>query len=295
MEEARSLPIQEYADNLRSCYEALVSMEALIHLDNSTNLLKLGEKLPGYLQSRWRSLVLKLHKETPSRRPAMVDLVEFTEDAAMEANDPVYGLKPRKVPHQSTIKGTSLTTTDPPADVTTTQWSTGCPVCERGHEAIECGIIRRLNPTERMKRARDLKLCFSCLKPGHRTRRCRADMKCKVSGCQRRHATLLHNSWASETTGAGQQQHHGITQGSAAQVATSNNYSVSQSQGPAHPQQSPPFNGHIDSSHFVQGRKVALPIVVEMVRVPDSETVIETYALLHSGSTHTFLHRGTAE
>ena len=94
--ETSTLPLQEYADNLRACYGALTSMNALAHLDNSTNLPKLVEKLPGYLQSRWRSLALKLRKEKPSRRPALRDLVDFAQDAALEANDPLYGIKPKK-------------------------------------------------------------------------------------------------------------------------------------------------------------------------------------------------------
>ena len=84
---------------------ALMSMDALTHLDNSTNLPKLVDKLPGYLQSRWRGLALKLWKESPPRRPALVDLVEFVEDAALEANDPLFGVKQRK---PQPTKGTSL-------------------------------------------------------------------------------------------------------------------------------------------------------------------------------------------
>ena len=78
MGENRTVPLQEYADNLRSCYEALTAMNSLTHLDNSTNLPKLVQRLPGYLQSRWRGLALQLRKERPARRPAL--LVEFTQD-----------------------------------------------------------------------------------------------------------------------------------------------------------------------------------------------------------------------
>ena len=106
--ETRTVPLQEYADNLRSCYEALTTMNALAHLDNSTNLPKLVDKLPGYLQSRWRGLALKLRKETPPRRPALCDLVEFVEDAALEVNDPLYGIKPRKQAQPPIVRSTSL-------------------------------------------------------------------------------------------------------------------------------------------------------------------------------------------
>ena len=44
--ETKTLSLQEYADNLRACYGALTSINTLAHLDNSTNLPKLVEKLP---------------------------------------------------------------------------------------------------------------------------------------------------------------------------------------------------------------------------------------------------------
>ena len=50
--ETRTVPLQEYADNQHSCYESLMNMNALTHLDNSMNLPKLIERLPGYLQSQ---------------------------------------------------------------------------------------------------------------------------------------------------------------------------------------------------------------------------------------------------
>ena len=110
--DTKALPLQEYADNLRACFGALTSMNALAHLDNSTNLPKLVEKLPGYLQSRWRSLALKLRKEKPSRRPALSDLVEFAQDAALEANDPLYGIKPRKSAQLPVVRGASMMIAD---------------------------------------------------------------------------------------------------------------------------------------------------------------------------------------
>ena len=112
--DTKALPLQEYVDNLRACFSALTSMNALAHLDNSTNLPKLVEKLPGYLQSRWCSLALKLRKEKPSRWPALCDLVEFAQDAALEANDPLYSIKPKKPAQSVTVRGTSLATSAVP-------------------------------------------------------------------------------------------------------------------------------------------------------------------------------------
>ena len=189
--ENRTIPLQEYADNVRSCYEALISMDALAHLDNSTNLPKLVERLPGYLQSRWRGLALKLRKESPPRRPALADLLEFMHDAALEANDPLYGIKPRKPAQPHVVRGTSLTIadsplvtaeytdTDPEMDTDSVKDITkdnnalpACAVCNGRHAATKCRTLRRLALNDRMVKVRSLNLCFCCLKPGHVSSRC---------------------------------------------------------------------------------------------------------------------------
>ena len=70
-------------------------------------------------------------------------------------------------------------------------------------------MLRELGLSDRIGRVRALHLCFVCLRPGHMSRVCQADMRCEVSECQRRHATVLHGaSWPSrarsDTSGAGQ-------------------------------------------------------------------------------------------
>ena len=128
---------------------------------------------------------------------------------------------------------------------------------------------------------KELRLCFSCLKPGHGSRKCPTKQMCKVPGCERYHAAFLHETTLDNASSqprrtwiaqAGSQDNSGLPAG--------------QSRRPVVVQQ--PFAGHVRSSHFVQGRKVALPIVAVRVKAPDSDRDIETYALLDSGSTQSF-------
>ena len=90
-----------------------------------------------------------------------------------------------------------------------TQAASACAVCNGKHAATECRTLRELGLSDRLGRVRALHLCFVCLRPGHVSRACEADMCCEVSECQRRHATVLHGaSWPSrarsDTSGAGQ-------------------------------------------------------------------------------------------
>ena len=194
----RIVPLQEYADNLRFCFEALTAMNALIHLDNSTNLPKLVERLPGYLQSRWCGLTLQLRKEHPARRPALANHMEFVQDVALEANDPLYSIKPRKSVQLCVVRGASMMVADAPftadADMdndrdsqmdTSSEMDTSatdttrdtrnapaCAVCKGNHAATKCHMLRKLRPSDRINKVRSLHLRFSCLKPGHGSYRC---------------------------------------------------------------------------------------------------------------------------
>ena len=84
------LNLQRYSDDLKSCKEVLNAMGKLSEIDNQTNLVKIVEKLPTYLQNRWKQEVRKLG-ERSNRRPQFGDIVSFVDKAAQEANDPVYG------------------------------------------------------------------------------------------------------------------------------------------------------------------------------------------------------------
>ena len=320
--ENRTVPLQEYADNLRSCFEALTAMNALTHLDNSTNLPKLVERLPGYLQSRWRGLALQLRKERPARRPALADLVEFVQDAALEANDPLYGIKPRKSAQPPVVRGASMMIADAhfaaDADMdsdrdsqldTSSEMDTGttdstkdtrkvpaCAVCNGKHVATKCRTLRRLGPKDRIEKVRSLHLCFSCLKPGHGSYRCQERLRCKVQGCQRHHATLLHGStWPSSTTstdtsGAGQSHTRIVQAGASQETSTPPPSSPAvHSQGSEAQGQGVMCSGHVVESAV---QKVALPTVAVKVKAPGSDSCVDTYALLDTGASRSFCTEG---
>ena len=84
--------LQEYADELRSCYETVNAMgpELKVEMNSQSTMLKLIERLPRFLQNRWKHHVWEL-KRRKERRPNYGDLMEFVEGAAEEENDPRLG------------------------------------------------------------------------------------------------------------------------------------------------------------------------------------------------------------
>ena len=219
----------------------------------------------------------------------------FTEDAA---NDPVYDLKPKNLPQQSTVKATSLvtttsieamdTTTDYPVMDTimentkhVTQKAPECAVCQGKHSTTKYCMLRRMGPSEQLNKVRSLHV-FCCLRPGHGSRRCEDKDVCGVLGCQRFYATLLHDvSWPSSSkdiSGTGQTHTRIVQAGTSLDSHTPPPSSpLGQARGPAL-QQLPAggpdaegpgamFSGHTTSfDHCPRYRKVALPIVTVSVK-----------------------------
>lgn len=67
--------------------------------------------------------------------------------------------------------------------------SVKCDVCAEAHMTFNCEQFLNLTPPERFEKAKQLHLCINCLKPSHKTSKCKSS-KCKT--CQKLHNTLLH-------------------------------------------------------------------------------------------------------
>ena len=144
--------LREFADELRASYESLDALDALDELQNQRNLSEIIKKLPGYLQNKWRDVVrrLKVHER---QRPDLQDIVEYVEEAAAVASDPVYGNQGQKSERNPTSTRAAYATST----------SSPCLVCEKeGHEALSCEKFIALQPEDRLQTAIRLKLCFIC-------------------------------------------------------------------------------------------------------------------------------------
>ena len=176
------MPLREFADELRAGYESLDALDALDELQTQGNLSEIIKKLPGYLQNKWRDVVrrLKVHEH---RRPDLQDVVEYVEEAAAVASDPVYGNQGQKSERNSASTRVAYATSN----------SSPCLVCEKeGHEVLSCEKFVALRPEDRLQTAIRLRLCFVCLKGGHITRDYTSKMRCRADNCGRMHATMLH-------------------------------------------------------------------------------------------------------
>ena len=160
------MSLREFADELRAGYESLDALDALDELQTQGNLSEIIKKLPAHLQNKWRDVVrhLKIHERW---RPDLQDVVEYVEEAAAVASNPVYGSQGQKSERNPASTRAAYATST----------SSSCPICEKeGHEALSCEKFTALQLEDRLQTAICLKLCFVCLKGGHITRDCTSKM-----------------------------------------------------------------------------------------------------------------------
>ena len=268
------MSLREFADELRAGYESLDALDALDELQTQGNLSEIIKKLPGYLQNKWRDVVrrLKVHEH---RRPDLQDVVEYVEEAAAVASDPVYGNQGQKLERNPASTRAAYATSA----------SSPCPVCEKeGHEALSCKKFIALQPEDHLQTAIRLKLCFVCLKRGHITQNCTSKMRCKAEDCERMHATMLHAANWSRLREQGRRRRE--------RAVNDRNREV--------PAEEPSATGSV---YHTQGRedtprdtsstqrtKIALPLVPMRIYSPESKRSHSTYALLDTGSNVTLCH-----
>ncbi|XP_055643539.1 uncharacterized protein LOC129779832 [Toxorhynchites rutilus septentrionalis] len=87
-------------------------------------------------------------------------------------------------------KRNQVSNKQPNSRVNTATVSANCEFCEGNHFAFKCSSFHGLDIDERLKMVRDKRVCFNCLRRGHRGLDCPSSKCC--SKCQRRHHSLLH-------------------------------------------------------------------------------------------------------
>ena len=280
--------LQEMADDLRSCKETLGAMSKLEEIDTRRSMVKIVERLPQPLQSRWRRLVVK-SLETTNRYPSIAELVCFISEAAREVTDPVFGVSENKVRKPERGRGASFGVQADESQQGSGRWGRGSDpkvrdakikhdvrrLCRGGHSLSVCSRFRAMSPGEKLSFVWGKRLCFSCFDGRHVASQCRAGVVCGVEGCTEKHSKLLQQSFmrpAKENFG---EQQATPNPGASSHLIESHTHACSS-----------PRRGQT---------KLALPIVPVKARAKGQTAYHYTYALLDSGSTKTFCSESLIE
>ena len=278
--------LREYSDDLNSCKETLKAMGKLNEINNQTNLLRIVEKLPVYVQNSWRKEArdIRVNKQMS---PGIEDLTAFIQRAAEIANDPVFGnttsvreeaprqneqRHARRYGEQLQLRNTNVNMSAVANSSQDANSHIQCPMCHAEHTLFRCDDFRRMKVDERLQFVRAKKLCDNCLRQGHKAAQCLKPTRCTVAGCARKHTKFLHILHAGPPRN-----------GAVAQSGGQPREQISQD-GDA----SRPAEVQCGLTGAGVGPRVSLPIVPVQVRVKGSEHTVRTCALLDSGSTNSF-------
>ncbi|XP_014675467.1 PREDICTED: uncharacterized protein LOC106815516 [Priapulus caudatus] len=202
--------LDDFAVFLMECQHAVGSVQAGQVLEYADHIRQLVKKLPFYLHDRWRTIVQRTRDS--ERLVRFKHLVDFVRGEAKKATDPLYGrdvlsadngkiaggkqfYSKAKGGMRSLASSTENGGSDRPTQGSTeTNWGRAkkfafeapCVFCKNANHAMnQCENVIAKPANERSEFVKANRLCFGCLKLGHRKRECRGREACKsnVSFC----------------------------------------------------------------------------------------------------------------
>ena len=164
-------------------------------LSSSENLRRVVEKLPNELAREWGREVFRLRPARPTLETfskwlqVQVSILSFS---AVQSGAPERK-RAAAPPREGAVRRTALATGAAcEAEPEEPRSPPLCRVCGDKHKVADCPSFKAKTLEERMEVVYDEGLCFSCLRKGHWTRRCRSARKCGIRGCKLLHHQLLH-------------------------------------------------------------------------------------------------------
>lgn len=270
--------LQDLSDDLENCTIILEVAGRLSEISTDEKLVKIVQRLPPYLRSRWQARAREIRDK--DEIPSINHLKELVRKAARERNDPVFGSifdrgdnkdkHPSKRTTVSNHKGhvfaTQVDVKESPVNTTTTEQRWKCFYCQGDHRLTDCKDYGAISSRDKLQFVRSRKLCENCLSSTHFAGGCKWPNACKVQDCtfSRKHLGVLHEALLS------------LRQDKQVKQPESKDNKES-------------FVGLIDKKASREVTRIkALPIVPVKVKGKGSRNVVKVYALLDTGSTSTW-------
>ena len=196
--------------DMEKCQITLSEIGFMSDINSSENMRKIVKRLPIHLRSKWvekASSVIESGQE-----PNFDDLLKFVQSRALVANT-MYGqdlaneskhaqISNNKSPGKANSqrgKFVALSTSasghkSPGNDSHATRLRSplSCVHCKQNHRLIDCSEFKLLDYEGKIDIIRKHGMCMNCLNFKHFAKFCRKGSCCDVSGCTRKHHTMLH-------------------------------------------------------------------------------------------------------
>ena len=166
-----------HVQNLRFHEQELLGVSELIVI------YILSSALDGETRELWEASIekkqLPKYQETMDFLKKRCDILERCESAATVAS----------AVESAVPTAPQLSIPTKIASAATTSNDVVCELCGGSHPNFKCGLFRGMSVAERWAKIRDERMCFNCLRKGHRVESCPSERTCK---CGKKHNSLLH-------------------------------------------------------------------------------------------------------
>lgn len=192
--------LRSYVNYLKQCVASMNKIHTLKDLNTLKEMKKILSKLPSHLEQRWIRECTKF-QESHGQFPVLSDLCNFLQMEVKVANHPLN--KSQQQQMDQTSQNIATTNRKQQSHIYNTNISESiqsktiqCIFCKiNNHQTVNCWLLAKQGEQEIQKFITNNNLCFYCLKEGHSYQNCRSRryLECKVSGCNGKHATVLHD------------------------------------------------------------------------------------------------------
>ena len=147
--------------------ESIMSKQKWNYLDTPHILCALISKLPSHARDKWNRKVIMIRR-FHGREPELSDFIDFVDDEALLASDPLFSQEPLKQYNERQEKGTRKLkcyvshAAEPVKNESDVSSGNDCPVCEGRHDLDNCRKFNDLTLEERSIILRKKKLCYGC-------------------------------------------------------------------------------------------------------------------------------------
>ena len=180
LREGDSEALLTLSDKIENCCHAMEELNSS-EFDCTTNLKQIYDRLPDYLQAKWRKSVRMFRDKTGGREPTLKDFSYFISTESLAENDPVYrrsNSTPVKVKADTSkkfafqprftdsMRVTTLATDvgkPKPTDLKYFSIKDMCKVCKGSHEIRKCPVFlaKSVNWRRRFSKFNALSLSLS--------------------------------------------------------------------------------------------------------------------------------------
>ena len=175
-----------YHQKLKCTNTWFVSMGYHSTLSSIENVTKAVQRLPNYLrQTFYRHTREIIETDTIS----LIEFEKWFENRIKELFNPIADIIASQEIHH---KKDPLTRTVNNGNVGEKE-EVKCWFCSQKHKVTICQDFINTSLKDKNEFVKTNKLCWNCLGKGHNIRNCQSKHRCKVSNCNKRHHTLLHN------------------------------------------------------------------------------------------------------